>query len=94
LPPRARRFLAATGSKGRAYDTCSLLFASAFLATRALGYGMGLVDLWLARDLWRPAHWGLYVVIALVHAGYALNLVWASKVVGAARRAMKSGHRE
>ena len=56
MPPRARRFLAATGSKGRAYDTCSLLFASAFLATRALGYGMGLVDLCLACD-YLPLAW-------------------------------------
>jgi len=44
-----------------------------------------------ARALWMPARWGLYAVVALLHAGYALNLIWAAKVMGALRRAMK-GH--
>jgi len=87
------RFLQAKGTRsGKAYDTYSLLFALTFLLTRVGGYGWGLYDLWRAYVQWQPAHWGLYVVIALLHVGYALNLLWASKVVGAARRAMKRDH--
>jgi hypothetical protein len=87
------RFLQSSGQRaGRAYDTYSLLFALTFLLTRVGGYGWGLVDVWRSRELWSPAHGGLYVVIALLHVGYGLNLRWASKVVGAAQRAMKGQH--
>jgi len=87
------RFLQSSGQRaGKAYNTYSLLFALTFLFTRVGGYGLGLVDLWLSRELWRPAHWGLHVVIGLLHVGYGLNLLWASKVVRAAQRAVKGQH--
>lgn len=36
------------------YTRASLAFALTFLFTRVVGYGLGLMDLWLFRDLWLP----------------------------------------
>jgi len=81
LPLNIRWFLAVRGDKGRLYDLSSLVFALSFLVTRVLGYGLGLVDLWLAYPLWVSADWGLYAVIGGLHVGYALNLFWSHAVV-------------
>lgn len=36
-----------------------VLFAVTFIGTRVVGYGFGLLDLWLSFELWKPAAWGL-----------------------------------
>lgn len=65
------------------YHTFSILFALTFLFTRVLCYGLGLVDIWFAKDVWLKLPHGLHAVIFGVHLGYGLNLFWAQKVMGA-----------
>ena len=77
-----RWFLAVLGRKdSAAYKYTSLAFALTFLVTRIGGYGLGLAHLWAQRALWAPAATGLYVTIAGVHAGFALNLFWFTQIV-------------
>lgn len=88
----ARWFLAVIGRKeGSAYTAASLLFASTFLATRVVGYILGIWDLWNCYALWKDAKWGLYAVVAGCHAGLLLNLFWSRAVIGAVVRAVKGG---
>ena len=75
----------------RAYSVASFGFALTFLATRAVGYGLGLADLWANRALWLPAKRGLYLVIAGVHAGFGLNLMWGVTVAANLRKALTKG---
>jgi len=90
----ARWFLAVLGRKsGFAYLAVSAAFAATFLATRVVGYALGLWDLWRCYHLWQPARRGLYFVIAGCHAGFALNLFWSRSVVTALLRAAKGGAR-
>lgn len=84
-----RWFLAVTNRRGSLYTSASLAFALTFLATRVLGYGLGILDLWRSYHIWQPAQWGLYVVIGGVHAGYALNLFWSTAVINGLARALK-----
>ena len=86
-----RWFYAVRGNKGAAYFKASVAFALTFIATRVIGYSLGLLDLWRHRALWRPAKWGLYAVIGGVHAGYALNLFWSKTVIGNLIRAARGG---
>jgi hypothetical protein len=71
----------------------SLVFALSFIGTRVVGYSLGLLDLWLSRELWLPANKGLYAVVAGTHAAFALNTFWATRVVGGIIRAVR-GSRE
>eukprot|EP00553_Chaetoceros_curvisetus_P008780 CAMPEP_0204624172 /NCGR_PEP_ID=MMETSP0717-20131115/9928_1 /ASSEMBLY_ACC=CAM_ASM_000666 /TAXON_ID=230516 /ORGANISM="Chaetoceros curvisetus" /LENGTH=90 /DNA_ID=CAMNT_0051639477 /DNA_START=196 /DNA_END=468 /DNA_ORIENTATION=+ len=62
----------------------SIGFAMTFLLTRVLCYGIGIVDLWRPSHatIWRnEMHYGIYGVVLGIHAGFALNLFWASKVI-------------
>merc|ERR1712070_814591 len=70
------------------YTAASLAFALTFMATRVVGYGLGIFDLWRNYQIWRPAQWGLYWVIGGVHLGYALNLFWSVSVLKAMARAL------
>ena len=74
-----------------AYAAISFAFAITFLATRTVGYGLGIADLWRNRAMWLPAKTGLYFVIAGVHAGFALNLVWSAAVANNLRKALSKG---
>lgn len=62
------------------YSLLSILFAVTFLFTRVLCYGLGLVDIWISRDVWLQLPYGLHAVVLGVHLGYGLNLFWAQKV--------------
>ena len=87
-----RWFLAVTGRKaGALYVGVSLLFALTFLATRVVGYGLGLHNLWQNYHLWKSANTGLYWVIGGVHAGFALNLFWSKSVIAALVRSASGG---
>jgi hypothetical protein len=68
------------------YTLFSILFATTFLFTRVICYGLGLVDIWQSKDAWVSLPYGLYAVIAGVHAGYVLNLLWAGKVIGGLKK--------
>lgn len=83
----ARWFLA-NQKESEAYIKSSFCFAMTFLLTRVFGYTLGLVDVWRSFTHWKAANTGLYMVILALHAGYALNLFWAGKVVTAAKRAL------
>ena len=86
-----RWFLAVLGRKdSAAYKYTSLAFALTFLLTRIGGYGLGLAHLWAQRALWAPAATGLYVTIAGVHAGFALNLFWSVTVVRNLAKAVRT----
>lgn len=86
-----RWFLAASGNKGASYLAASLAFAVTFVAVRLVGYSAGLAHLWAHRDAWWPAGAGLHAVVVGLHAGFALNAVWARSVVGALLRAVRRG---
>mmetsp|Transcript_20913 Transcript_20913/g.47922 ORF Transcript_20913/g.47922 Transcript_20913/m.47922 type:complete len:1441 (-) Transcript_20913:534-4856(-) len=73
----------------KAYKLTSFAFAITFLATRTIGYALGLIDLWRLRALWLPAKVGLYYVIAGVHAGFALNLFWSTTVASNLLKALR-----
>jgi hypothetical protein len=82
-----RWFYAVRGKKDDPWYTIwSILFAATFLFSRVLCYGLGLVDIWFARDEWMKLPYGLYAVVAGVHFGYLLNLSWAAKVVAALKK--------
>ena len=88
----ARWFYAVTKRKNElAYFVHSVAFASTFLATRVVGYTLGIWNLWANYSLWRDERWGLYCVVAGCHAGLALNLFWSRAVVKNVLRAMKAG---
>jgi len=77
-----RWFLAVLGRKeGGLYDGASLAFVLTFLLTRVLGYGIGIVHLWMQRALWLPEWRNLALPIAGVHGAYGLNLFWSTAVV-------------
>ena len=83
-----RWILAATDQKsGSLYFWVSLGFALTFLTTRAIGYGLGLIDVW-----WNQASWGtvtgLWGVVAGLHLAYLLNLFWSFKVGSALLRTL------
>lgn len=65
------------------YSLFSILFAVTFLFTRVVCYGLGIVDIWLAKDVLLELPRGLHGVILGVHLGYGLNLFWAQKVTAA-----------
>jgi len=50
-----------------------------------------VLDLWHNRALWLPAKVGLYWVIAGVHAGFVLNLLWAKTVGVNLVKALRKG---
>ena len=83
-----RWFLAVLGQKtdGR-YMAMSWAFALTFIATRVIGYGWGIYDLWRSYPLWKDAKPGLYAVVAGCHAGFGLNLFWSRSVVAGLKRA-------
>ncbi len=72
------------------YKLFSFLFVISFLFTRVLCYGLGLIDIWLAREILFQLPYGLYGVILGIHCGYALNLFWAGKVVSALKKIFKN----
>ena len=85
-----RWFLAVLGQKsGATYTTVTVTFALTFLATRVVGYMLGIADIWKCYPLWKEAQTGLYGVIAGCHAGLLLNLFWSRSVVGALVRTLK-----
>jgi len=88
----ARWCLAAAGQKtGKAYFLASLGFAVTFLATRVVGYTIGLIDMWLSADMWRSRKSGLVgldLVAFGLHAAFCLNLFWSIKVVSAVKRSL------
>lgn len=85
-----RWFLAVLGQKsGATYMAISVAFALTFLATRVLGYVLGIADIWKCYPLWKDAKPGLYAVIAGCHAGLLLNLFWSRSVVGALVRVLR-----
>lgn len=84
-----RWFYAASNMKeGRGYFLSSLLFASTFLLTRVLGYGLGMLDLTWSYGEWKSNR-GLHFVAVGLGLGYALNLFWSTKVIQALQRAFK-----
>lgn len=88
----ARWFLAVTECKsGMVYTAVSFAFALTFLATRAIGYSLGIANLWLERRHWLNEPWGLTAVIIGLHAGLALNWFWSVGVVKALVRAAGVG---
>eukprot|EP00965_Chrysotila_dentata_P037969 1261966-Pleurochrysis_carterae.AAC.1 len=92
LPLNARWFLAVANKKAsRAYLAASAAFAAFFILTRVIGYGLGIAHLWANYALWREAEYGLYFVVGGVHAGFALNLMWAKKVVANVAKAIGGG---
>lgn len=87
-----RWFMLLSGKKNsKWYKVFSICFALTFLFTRVFLYTFGLIDLWQARNIWLKFPMGIYLVVAGLHLGFALNLFWAKKVLGALRRAMLSG---
>lgn len=87
----ARWFYAAAKMKeGREYFLSSLLFAVTFLATRVLGYTLGIVDMIMSYSHWQSVR-GLHATAFGLALGYLLNLFWSVKVVQALQRAMKRG---
>lgn len=85
-----RWFCIATDNKqSKLYSIYSNLFAITFLLTRVIGFGLGLVDLWLDRNIWLPLPVGLKFVILGVHMGFGLNLFWAKKVTNALFKHLK-----
>lgn len=86
-----RWFLAVQKKKDHPwYTKISMLFAATFLFTRVFCYTFGLIDLWQAADIWIKLPKGIYGVVFGIHAGYFLNLFWASKVVGALLKVMRT----
>jgi len=71
------------------YKLSSIFFVTSFLFTRVLCYGLGIVDIWLAREILLQLPHGLHCVILGIHCGYALNLFWAGKVFGALKKIVK-----
>jgi len=88
----ARWFLAATGQKehGSLYVWMSLGFALTFLLTRAVGYGLGLFDVWRNKSSWGGVS-GLWGVVVGLHLSYGLNLFWSVKVGSALMRTVFGG---
>jgi len=85
-----RWILAATGQKSNGlYFWVSLGFALTFLSTRSIGYGLGLVDVWLNRTSWGVIS-GLWGVVAGLHLAYVLNLFWSFKVGSALVRTISN----
>ncbi len=72
------------------YTIWSMIFAATFLFSRVFCYGLGLIDLWLARGEWKKLPLGFHLVVAGVHLGYVLNLFWARKVVLALKKNLPS----
>jgi hypothetical protein len=87
-----RWLLAATGNKdnyNNLYYYISLLFAITFILTRVIGYGLGLIDIWITGYKYWYNIYGLkYGVIIGLHIGYILNLFWSIKVISALIRAI------
>jgi heme/copper-type cytochrome/quinol oxidase subunit 3 len=90
-----RWLLAATGSKDKnenyqnVYYYISLCFAITFIVTRVIGYGLGLIDIWMSGyQYWSPINGLKYGVIIGLHLGYILNLFWSIKVISALFRAI------
>lgn len=72
------------------YSRISVLFAGTFLFTRVICYTIGLIDLWQATEKWIQLPKGIYCVVLGIHLGYFLNLFWASKVVTALLKLMRT----
>jgi hypothetical protein len=89
-----RWLLAATGSNKNEnytniYYYISLCFAITFIVTRVIGYGLGLIDIWISGyKYWYPVNGLKYGVILGLHLGYILNLFWSIKVISALFRAI------
>ncbi|OEU11763.1 hypothetical protein FRACYDRAFT_244886 [Fragilariopsis cylindrus CCMP1102] len=89
-----RWLLAATGSNKNEnytniYYYISLCFAITFIVTRVIGYGLGLIDIWISGyQYWYPINGLKYGVILGLHLGYILNLFWSIKVISALFRAI------
>ena len=87
IPLNLRWLLIHTGrGESAALRLTNLTFAVLFFAARVVGYGAGLAHLWAVRAevlaleerVARPL---LLLVLALLVAGYALNLAWMRKIV-------------
>jgi hypothetical protein len=70
-------------------------FALSFVLTRVVGYGLGfthsLRGLWLGYYAPLPP-WAYRAMFSLVGMGFALNLAWFRRIVGALqRKALKAG---
>ncbi len=89
-----RWILAATGNKTSSlYFWTSLGFALTFLSTRSIGYGLGLVDVWLNQASWGVIS-GLWWVVGGLHLAYLLNLFWSFKVGSALVRTIASSSKK
>lgn len=89
-----RWLLAATGNKtGALYSWVCIGFALTFLSTRTIGYGLGLIDVWLNQESWGSVS-GLWWVVSGLHLGYILNLFWSLKVGSALLRIIIGGNKE
>ncbi|KAG7354271.1 TLC domain containing protein [Nitzschia inconspicua] len=81
-----RWYYAIAGQKSsNGYLYTSLAFAGTFLATRVVGYSLGLWDVLRSYQQWRSIR-GLHAVTLGLMMGYLLNLFWAVKIVHAVRR--------
>ena len=88
----ARWFLAVSNKKHTlAYKIASALLGLTFVATRCVGYALGLYDLYASYPLWAGAPRGLHLVVAGCVAGFGLNLVWTPFVVSSTARALRGG---
>ena len=88
----ARWFLAVSNKKHTfAYKIASALLGLTFVATRCVGYALGLYDLYSSYSLWAGAPRGLHLVVAGCVAGFGLNLVWTPFVVSSTARALRGG---
>ena len=91
IPLNVRWLLILTGrGETRALQVVQIIFAALFVLTRILGYGLGLVHLWIHRELIFSAidvpTWAASLVLLMVVAGYGLNLMWLQKIVSLATR--------
>ena len=69
----ARWFLAVSNKKHTlAYKIASALLGLTFVATRCVGYALGLYDLYISYPLWAGAPRGLHLVVAGCVAGCLL----------------------
>lgn len=67
----------------------SLCFAGSFLLFRIVLATWGLYDVWMNVEHWRSGGQGVHCIVVGLHLVYAMNLVWAKKVVANVQKAMR-----